>query len=44
MCVISFLGISHLLKKGYGRCEKEADINCIKNLLQILLEDESILV
>lgn len=27
---------------GYGRNEKEASINCIRNLLEMLLEDDRI--
>ena len=36
--MLNFLIITIL---GYGRSENEANINCIRNLLEILLEDEN---
>ena len=39
---VYFTSYAILFRLGYGRNEKEANGNCIRNLLEFLLEDEQI--
>ena len=36
--------LTFFLIKGYGRNEKESNINCIRNLFEFLLDDEKTLI
>ena len=36
--------LTFFLMKGYGRNEKESNINCIRNLFEFLLDDEKTLI